>query len=37
MKENEDLEQLDRHKLKKKIEILPVVQKDLWGSTLVSK
>ena len=29
MKENEDLEQMDRHKLKTKIDILPVVQKDL--------
>ena len=29
MKENEDLEQMDRHKLKRKIDILPVVQKDL--------
>ena len=29
MKENEDLEQLDRHKLKTRIEILHVVHKDL--------
>ena len=27
--ENEDLEEMDRHKLKRKIDILPLVQKDL--------
>ena len=34
MKENEELEQLDRQKLMTNIDILPVVQKDLcWYGT----